>query len=346
VTAVSWSRGFVRRFVRPYTMTNFLISIVVLLILAHPARGDALLHGKRLQHEQTSSGHYGRSTEERDAAGCARLDQTSTIARHLMTCVWSANPFWNHRNMFYEYFRTDLYWQAMRACGEVTESDTLRQYAMVDSGLPIISLLHATRGRAMQAIHCRSEWLRLADNPARVDHIFALDTDDPHAKIFSRFPSIYMENANGGPVAAWNRAAEVAKGEIIVQLSDDWKPFQGWDTAIVEAIGDTGRPSVLAVSDGYRKDDLLCMAILTRARYKLQGDLFHPEFFSMYSDDWFSHRAFRDGVVIDARKTITFEHVHPAFGKAEMDETYARSNAQKHYRNGRAIFERLKSEQP
>jgi hypothetical protein len=86
------------------------------------------------------------------------------------------------------------------------------------------------------------------------------------------------------------------------------------------------------------------MAILTRARYEQQGYLFHPEFFSMFSDNWFSECAFSDGVVIDARDKITFEHIHPAFGKGEMDETYARSNAQEHYKAGLEIFKRLKNE--
>jgi hypothetical protein len=84
------------------------------------------------------------------------------------------------------------------------------------------------------------------------------------------------------------------------------------------------------------------MAILTRARYIEQGYLFHPDFFSMYSDDWFSECAQRDGVVIDARDVI-FEHLHPAFGKAEVDATYARSNMRCNYDQGALHFERLKS---
>jgi len=147
-------------------------------------------------------------------------------------------------------------------------------------------------------------------------------------------------------VAAWNAAARQCRGEVLVQLSDDWRPTKGWDTAILDAIGETSAPAVLAVSDGHRTDDLLCMAILTRARYNQQGYLFHPEFFSMFSDNWFSYCAFRDGVVIDARDRITFEHLHPAFGKAEMDETYARSNDAKQYEEGAATFTKLKNEHP
>ena len=261
-------------------------------------------------------------------------------ARHMMTCEWPEKPSWNHRKMFYEFFREDLYLQALRINGRSMESDTRRGNMLATSGKTTISLLHATRGRAMQAIRCRSEWLRLADDPKRVEHIFAVDADDEEAEVFFRFPSIIMDN-NGGPVAAWNMAAKSSTGQILVQLSDDWKPFRGWDTAIVDAIGDTSKPTVLAVSDGHRKDDLLCMAILTRARYNQQEHLFHPEFFSMFSDNWFSHCAFRDGVVIDARDRITFEHCHPAFGKAEIDATYARSNDSYHYKTGEGIFRRL-----
>ena len=270
-------------------------------------------------------------------------ERAMAYARHMMTCEWPDKPSWNHRKMFYEFFREDLYLQALRINGRSMESDTRRGNMLATSGKTTISLLHATRGRAMQAIRCRSEWLRLADDPKRVEHIFAVDADDEEAEVFFRFPSIIMDN-NGGPVAAWNIAAKSSTGQILIQLSDDWKPFRGWDTAIVDAIGDTSKPAVLAISDGHRKDDLLCMAILTRARYNQQVHLFHPEFFSMFSDNWFSRQAFADGVVIDARDRITFEHVHPAFGKAEMDETYSRSNAAEHYQKGSEIFQRLTHE--
>ena len=102
---------------------------------------------------------------------------------------------------------------------------------------------------------------------------------------------------------------------------------------ILDAIGDTSQPAVLAVSDGSRTDDLLCMAIVTRAYYLsspitdhrspiTSPHLFHPEFFSMHSDTWFSECAFKSGHLIDARQSITFEHLHPLFGKAETDDTY------------------------
>jgi hypothetical protein len=253
-----------------------------------------------------------------------------------------AEPPWNLRRMYYGRLGVSLRAMALRANKRGEEADAQEINHFIRHGAKI-SLLHATRGRAGKAWRCKNDWLRMADNPDAIEHIFGLDIDDPEAMPLT-VTRHCLVRGNGGCVDAWNECAKNSRSEIIIQLSDDWEPFQGWDTEIIKAMGDTSKPAVLHVSDGHRKDDLLCMAILTRARYKQQGYMFHPEFFSMFSDNWFSECAFRDGVVIDARDSITFEHVHPAFGKAEMDETYARSNDQYHYATGAGIMRRLQED--
>jgi len=203
-----------------------------------------------------------------------------------------------------------------------------------------ISLLHATRGRAQAAWECRERWLGMAANPAAVEHILAVDSDDASSvELAKQFSHVVVEP--GSCVRAWNAAAKVAVGDVLVQLSDDWIPCYGWDTAILAEIGDTSLEWVLAVSDGNRTDSLLCMAILTRARLERQegGTLFSPEYLSVYSDNEFSHRAWRDGVVIDARERLKFRHVHPYFDSSvPMDATYKASNAAERYDQGRAVF--------
>jgi hypothetical protein len=249
---------------------------------------------------------------------------------------------WNLRRAYFGQLGIGLQGMALRANRRSEEANALETNHFIRNGAKI-SLLHATRGRPAQAWRCRMKWLRAADNPDAVEHIFGLDLDDHESLPLANVRHVANHPIAGhGPVGAWNACAAASKGQVLVQLSDDWEPVQGWDTAILQAIGDTSKPAVLAVSDGHRKDDLLCMAILTRARYKQQCYLFHPEFFSMHSDNWFSECAFRDGVVIDARDRITFEHLHPVFGKGEMDETYARSNADYRYKTGEGILRRLR----
>ena len=262
---------------------------------------------------------------------------------------------WNLRRAYFGQLGIGLQGMALRANNRTEEANTLETNHFIRNGAKI-SLLHATRGRPAQAWRCRMKWLRSADNPDAIEHIFGLDMDDHESLPLANVRHVVNHPIAGhGPVGAWNACAAASKGQILVQLSDDWEPFQGWDTAIWDAIFENRRPgnsgvcyvlpdmipAVLAVSDGHRKDDLLCMAILTRARYKQQGYLFHPEFFSMFSDNWFSRQAFADGVVIDARDRITFEHCHPVHGKGEWDETYARSNDSYHYKTGEGIYRRL-----
>jgi len=248
---------------------------------------------------------------------------------------------WNRRGKYYGWLGEQLHGMALRASGYFEEADAVETNHFIRHGAKI-SLVHATRGRTKQAVTARLNWLEKAADPDAIEHIFAIDADDPMAAFLTVHNHVVLPG-NGGPVAAWNAAASKSKGSVIVQMSDDWEPPMHWDKLILDAIGDTTREAVLAVNDGHRKDDLLCMAILTRARYQQQGYLFHPEFFSMHSDNWFSEQAFLDGVVIDARDRITFEHIHPAFGKAEIDETYARSNQGYHYQTGEGIIKRLRA---
>ena len=246
---------------------------------------------------------------------------------------------WNARRKYYDYLGTQIHAMCLRANGKDAEANTRERNMFVRAGAKI-SLLHATRGRPEMAYKTKVAWFDRADNPEAVEHIYCIDQDDEKSKALAL--SRCVQNPGEGCVSAWNQAARVSLGKVLVQLSDDWVPTRGWDTAILDAIGDLDKPSVLAISDGARRDDLMCMAILTRARYEQQGWMFHPEFWSVYSDNWFTECAYRDGVVIDARDRIEFEHRHPAFGKAVMDEVYQRQNQQYAYVAGSKTIDRLR----
>lgn len=206
--------------------------------------------------------------------------------------------------------------------------------------IPRISLLHATRGRVDVAIAARDRWLQAAKYPERIEHIFAFDRDDAESVAgLATYRHVVVEECDKGCVAAWNLAARAGKGEILIQLSDDWLPIRNWDTKIAARFRDISKPGVLRVSDGRRVDDLLAFAIFTRAYLELLGgDFLAPDYFGVYSDDEFSLRAYQNGVVIDARD-IVFEHCHPSFSQdAVYDETHKRQNDDARYREGRKIF--------
>jgi glycosyltransferase involved in cell wall biosynthesis len=246
---------------------------------------------------------------------------------------------WTHEPKWYDWAGDDLLARAYRLNGDYAAADRAQAKYHAEAQ-PVFSLCHATRGRTAQSLECRDTWISSATNPRAVEHIFAVDADDKEsAQMAKQFVSVVSHEKTC--VAAWNLAAHKATGRILIQLSDDWRPAQGWDAQLLAAIGDRKGEFVVAVSDGTRRDDLLCMAIMSRERWEKQGrEMFSGEYESMYSDNEYSVRAFSDGVVIDARDRITFTHLHPAFGSAANDATYAHTNHPDRYARGLETFQR------
>ena len=247
---------------------------------------------------------------------------------------------WTHEPKFYGWAGYDLGARAYRAGGNSAMAGVL-QWQFHEGATPKISLLHATRGRTSQAVHCRDLWLNAAAKPSQIEHIFAVDSDDKvSCEMAKQFVSVVSDKTSC--VAAWNLAAKSARGDILVQLSDDWTPPLNWDQKLLESVKDRDPQKdafVIAVGDGSRRDDLLCMAILSRARYEAQdGEVFHEGYQSVFSDNEFSFRAFRDKCVVDLRQSLIFEHHHPSFGKGQMDATYRHNNQKDRYEAGQALF--------
>ena len=207
-----------------------------------------------------------------------------------------------------------------------------------------ISLLHATRGRAQQAIETRALWLERAADPDAIEHIFGLDPDDAEGPALGGFRHIIQDTSAGGPCGAWNIAATVAAGEVFVQVSDDMIPPQGWDLSILASLADTTAPAVLRVSDGHRTDGLIVLAIVTRAWWRQEGHFFHPAFFSMFSDNWLTERAQKESAIVEAPHLV-FEHRHPVFTGEPMHPTTANSNSLIHYATGAKILAQLRAGQ-
>ena len=267
-------------------------------------------------------------------------EQALAYARQMMATIRPNKHEWNDREAAYGWLGNDLYAQALRAAGYPQEAELVRQECFRQAGGVKISLIHATRGRPQKAAIARKVWLDFADHPEQVEHIFVFDKDDDESMVLSRMH--HAISNGGGCVAAWNYGAFQTSGPVVVQMSDDWTPPPSWDTEILNRIGDPYKPAVLAVSDGGRKDKLLCIAIATRAYLAQDYFFFHPSFTGVYSDNWFTEQAYARKQVIEARDLV-FHHNHPAFQKGEVDETYVRQNSPERYAEGLQVINRLRA---
>lgn len=268
------------------------------------------------------------------------------LAKCLMAPPQQSRPNW---------FEESWYgWQAdlthsfcLRKLGLVEEAQSVEDQEHV--GKPMFSLLHATRGRPQKAIEARDQFFRAAMKPGMIEHIFAVDIDDKESLGELGGFNVVLVEKGGGCVAAWNAAAAVSRGRVLIQMSDDWIAPHQWDNSICWRMKDVieqKRPGVLAISDGIRRDQLICMAILTRTQYLAQRNdktgepyLFHPDYLGVYSDNEFTVRAYENGIVIDG-KDIIFRHEHPLASGAPLDATYQAQNSKERYAHGLQVFNR------
>ncbi len=211
---------------------------------------------------------------------------------------------------------------------------------------PFFSVIHATRGRSLQALETRKQWLGCAADPSGIEYVLAVDSDDTDTIgcIPSSVPFIRVDQ-NGirrGCTHAFNAAAAASHGDVIVEGSDDYYPCKDWDRLIRDEIKEISpklHPFVLRFRNplappGYPFHP----TAITRARYDQNGFFSFPGYFSVYADTENIWRAKMEGVLKECR-SVLIEHRHPIlYRSVKWDATYIDQNASEHYIRGKRLF--------
>jgi hypothetical protein len=191
----------------------------------------------------------------------------------------------------------------------------------------MISLLIPTRRRRGGLEQSIQSALRTASNPESLELIAYVDQDD--AETYADFnplvrfiigPRIVLSNT-------WNKCAEAATGNILGQMNDDVVfQTQGWDNMVETAFANCA-DKILMVhgSDGSGhgnasgRGEFGPHPFTSHRWYETLGYFTPPWFSSDYGDSWINDLA----NAIGRRKHLPFviEHLHHAFGKAEIDQT-------------------------
>lgn len=226
---------------------------------------------------------------------------------------------------------------------------------------PIISVLHATLGRPHKAMAAMRLFHDSAEDPETVEYIFSVNEDDATRKELAEMVELAMKTLHFskiytivsdvlGSAAAWNAAAMMSQGDLIVQGQDDLEPPERWDRLLLKKCESVYPISCwwderffLAVGDGYRKDALCCTAIMSRPYMAMEGHFLFPGYLSVFSDDEVTYRALRnerdDRSQVVRSPEIVFLHRHHYHDKAvPWDETYARENSSHAYAVGEKLF--------
>ena len=206
----------------------------------------------------------------------------------------------------------------------------------------MITLIHPSRNRPQMAFDQYKNWMAKSTGLVPIEHILSIDIDELQANEYRQLfkdSLIVQDNPSDGyVVGATNVAAKHAKGDILIYLSDDFDCPTQWDVLIVNRL--KGKVMAgLEVNDSYQTNrNLLTIPIITRDLYDKWGFFWHPEFKSMFCDNFMYEQIKREGVLVDAMDLV-FEHKHYSRGLMAKDQTNTRSEAQ--YNNGRLIFNKL-----
>jgi tetratricopeptide (TPR) repeat protein len=276
-----------------------------------------------------------------------KAQESLALARMAMSLPKPDLCPWTHREGLYGWAGLYVYTCALRLNGFSKEADQLEKDHFLKQGRKI-TVLHPVRGRALQSAHVRKVFLERAKDPGSIEYIFIFPEDDLEAfGILGRFrhvlsPAGHLEDVGGTYVLNMNTGFAASEGRVIVGAADDIEPPIWWDEQVLTQIGDPEKPAVLGVKDGIRADQLLVTHVFTRPTPQTlglpYGEYLSGEYRGVYSDNEFSFRAAKAGIIKPS--TTTFLHHHPVGGKVATDETYSIMNSEAAYAFGKEVFER------
>lgn len=198
----------------------------------------------------------------------------------------------------------------------------------------MISIIHPSRNRPLQALITAKNWMAKADN--QLEYILSLDVDDKdleaYRQAFHMMNIQIIVNKNRSAVDAINKGAEISKGDILVTVSDDFDCEKGWDTELIKKT--EGKADWIAKTNDHMQDWLITLPLMDRVYYNRFGYVYHPEYLHMFADTEMSCVADMLGKRIDLK--MEFTHLHYSAGRSQKDKVNER--ADKTWSQGERLF--------
>lgn len=206
----------------------------------------------------------------------------------------------------------------------------------------MISIIHPSRGRPKQALKTFNKWITwIVRNGIEYEYILSLDFDDPKKvdyisefglPCFDGKTTHLLAFHNRSAIDAVNNAAHFSKGDIIIQIADDFDCPPDWGKWIIDAT--KGKTDwILKTLDGIQPW-IITLPIVDRAYYNRFGYIYHPDYQHMFCDTEMSCVADLTGRRITAN--IPFKHNHYSVGGAVKDTISER--ADKTWEQGEKLF--------
>ena len=191
-----------------------------------------------------------------------------------------------------------------------------------------------------------------ATTSGRVEVVGLVDDDDPERAAYKALTLPVIWTGPRRSLSAWtNYAAGVLLDRsapwghrdgtpaFLASLGDDHRPrTQDWDLILTEAIRSLGGPPGFAYGNDLFQGANLCTAWVVSAEIvRALGWMMLPGCSHMFVDNAILALGQATGRIL-YRPDVVIEHLHPAAGKAELDETYAAASTAERYADDQASF--------
>lgn len=164
-------------------------------------------------------------------------------------------------------------------------------------------------------------------------------------------PHIIIHNTaeNGrGMSAALNHTARWLVRDyfetVIGFMGDDHRPrTKGWDTAYLEAITKLGGTGIVYGDDGFQGRNLPTQVAISADIVRELGHMAPDALKHLYLDNYWRELG-QDADCLFYLPHVMVEHMHPAAGKADMDDNYRRVNTDEIDRHDYAVLAAYREE--
>lgn len=218
------------------------------------------------------------------------------------------------------------------------------QRQTVETTLVKISILTPTRNRPANVRRLIDSAYQTSDLPP--EFLFYLDNDDP-----TRYDTIeWLEQYGANWILGnritlsqmWNELAELATHDVLMHCGDDIVfRTMSWDTRVIETFeGHRDKLILVHGDDGYQHDRIATHGFYHRNWIEVLGRFVPPYFSSDYNDLWLTEVADELNRRVYLPDVYT-EHMHPAAGKGELDQTHLERLARHERDNVDALYRSL-----
>ena len=192
--------------------------------------------------------------------------------------------------------------------------------------MKVIAPLTPTRARPEFARRMVDSMLKIADNPSHIDPVFYVDNDDPEKKRYELVLSEYhvLYGARKPLGQCWNRMAKYTNADIVMMCNDDAIfRSEGWDTAIRSWDHMYRQDGIYVLYPDDMTGQGKCTFPIVSKKWIDTTGYFFPEIFEFLANDTYIERVGKEINRLFYLDMFKLEHMHFAFGKSKMDETYA-----------------------